>query len=223
MIDLATARRELLAACARLEPEQVDMSEALGRRLGAPVVARFPYPNADVSAMDGYAFAASCASRAGAPWEAVVRPGEAVRIFTGAIVPSGADCVALQEDALRDGHRVEFTEIPRPRQHIRFAGEGHQPGDRLMEVGDLMGPAAVGLLVGDGHRSVNVVRRPRVAILGTGDELLDPGGQPQVPGTVVDGNGPMIATFVRMAGGEVLEVSRARESRSLQPLDAREA
>lgn len=163
--------------------------------------------------MDGYALRSSDASRIGArlevigesragqPWSGPVGPGEAVRIFTGAVLPGDADSIVIQEDARASEDQVEIREVPRPGAHIRRLGEGHGPGDLLLDGGSPIGPAAVGLLISDGHEQIHVHGRPRVAILGTGDELLPPGARPERPGSVVDGNGPMIASFVSLRGG----------------------
>jgi molybdopterin molybdotransferase len=221
MIPLDDARLAVLGACVATPALALPLAEALGRFLAAPVLARHPYPNADVSAMDGYALRAGDApevgtglpvageSRAGEPYGGVLGPGEAVRIFTGAVLPSGADAIVIQEDTRREGDQVEIMEVPSPGAHIRYRGEGHEPGDTLLGPGTKLGPAAVGLLVSDGQVEATVHAPPRVAILGTGDELLPPGAAPETPGAVVDGNGCMIAAFVTIRGAEPTDVSRA--------------
>ncbi len=224
MIGLDEARAAILASCEPLEAEAVSVARAAGRVLTHGVDAQHPYPNADLSAMDGYAVRsedisepevaveAVGESRAGAPWTGSLGRGQAVRIFTGAIVPDSADAVVIQEDTRASGDRIEILETPRLGANIRRLGEGHRPGDRLLEAGAVVGPAAVGLLISDGHAQVQVHARPRVAILGTGDELLAPGERPERAGSVVDGNGPMIEAFVEGRGGVVAGCARAIDS-----------
>jgi molybdopterin molybdotransferase len=173
--------------------------------------------------MDGYALRASDVpsvgarlpvvgeSRAGVPHDRDLAPGEAVRIFTGAVLPQGADAIVIQEDTRSRDGAVEILEVPAPGAHIRSAGEGHRPGDTLLAPGMRITPAAVGLLISDGQVEATVHRRPRVAVLGTGDELLAPGDSPDRPGSVVDGNGPMIAAFLTSRGAEATDVSRATD------------
>jgi molybdopterin molybdotransferase len=223
VISLVDARGQVIEACEPLGGERVSILDAVGRALTAPVLAQHPYPNADVSAMDGYAIRASDASevgarlavigesRAGGPWSGPMGPKEAVRIFTGAILPSDADAIVIQEDTRASEGQVEVLEVPRPGAHIRRLGEGHRPGENLLDRGTKIGPAAVGLLISDGHEKISVHRRPRVAILGTGDELLAPGARPERPGSVVDGNGPMIASFVTQRGAVTTGSERSHD------------
>ncbi len=223
MIGLDEARAQVLSTCEPLKGEVIAVGEAVDRVLVEPVFALHAYPNADVSAMYGYAPRANDAtsegarlsvigeSRAGAPWAGPVGPGEAVRIFTGAVVPGDADTIVIQEDTRAAPGQVEILEVPRRGAHIRFAAEGHAPGDPLLDAGARITPAAVGLLISDGQTRVQVHRRPRVAVLGTGDELLDPGEAPSTPGSVVDGNGPMIDSFVRAHGGVAVGSVRLRD------------
>ncbi len=210
MTPLDEALREILGSFAALpDHEEVSLAEALGRVLARPLLATVDQPAADTSAMDGWAVRFGSAderwgvapgeSRAGGPPPAPLEPGMALRIFTGAVLPEGADTVVLQEDTARDGDAVHFTDPPQLGRHVRARASDVAVGDRLLDVGQTIHPGAIALLASQGRARVSVVRRPRVAIIPTGDELKAP-GEANAPGAIVDSNGPMLEALVREAG-----------------------
>ena len=212
MISVAEARGRILAGLAPVGAETVSVAAAAGRVLAAPVAARLTQPPADVSAMDGYALRAAEAalgatlalageSAAGHPFAGAVPPGGCVRISTGAYVPEGADAILLQEDASRAGGAVTVNEAPRAGRWIRRRGLDFTAGDALLEAGRRLSARDVGLAAAAGHPWVSVHRRPRVAILATGDEIALP-GEPLPPGGIVSSNSIALAAIVRAAGGE---------------------
>ena len=177
-------------ACAVLGAESVPLGEALGRVLAEPVVAGREIPPWDNSSMDGYALRAADTATA-SPEQPVtlavvgevaagrvaareVGPGQAYRILTGAPLPSGSDAVVPQEEVTRDGARVALGHAVQPGAYVRPRGEDIRSGDRILEPGSVLRPAALGVLAALGRARVSVYRRPTVAILSTGDELVDP-------------------------------------------------
>ena len=212
MISVEEARSRILAPLRATPAETVALASAWGRVLAAAVAARLTQPPADVSAMDGYALRAADGAAgarlrvagsapAGHPWGGAVQPGEAVRLFTGSVVPAGADTVLLQEDAERDGDWVTVREACTAGRHIRRAGQDFTVGDVLLSPGRRLGARDIGLAAAANHPWLAVHRHPRIAILGTGDEIALP-GEPIVPGGVVSSNAHAIAALVRAGGGE---------------------
>ena len=212
MIPVAEARARILAAVGPTEAEVVHLAEAWGRVAAAPLAARVTQPPQDVSAMDGYALRAVEGSQgarlrvagvapAGHPWTGTLRPGEALRLFTGSIMPAGADTVLLQEDATEAEGVVTVNETVTAGRHIRRAGQDFAAGDVLVPAGRRLSARDVGLAASGNLPWVRVHRRPRVAILATGDEIALP-GEPIPPGGIVSSNAHALAAFVRAAGGE---------------------
>ncbi|MFL1462289.1 gephyrin-like molybdotransferase Glp [Roseococcus sp. DSY-14] len=212
MITVAEARERILRALAPVGAETVSVAEAAGRVLAAPVAARLTQPPADVSAMDGYALRAAEAplgavlplageSAAGRPFGGVLPAGACLRISTGAVVPAGADAILLQEDAGRAGDAVTVNEAPRPGRWIRRRGLDFAEGEALLPPGRRLTPREAGLAAAAGHPWLSVHRRPRVAILATGDEVALP-GDPLAAGGIVSSNAFVLAALVRAAGGE---------------------
>lgn len=222
MLTVEEALDLVLQRVRRLPGERVDVREALGRVLAEPVVSRRlipPWPN---SSMDGYALRAQDTAPGGATLRVVGRiaaggvpdravgPGEAVRIFTGAPLPEGADAVVPQEDVHADGDEVTIPRAIEPGAYVRPRGEDVQAGDQVLEPGRSLGAAEIGMLATLGHSPVLVHRRPRVAILSTGDELVDLGVEPapwQIPNT----NSYSLAAQVREAGAEPIVIGIARD------------
>ena len=210
MKPLDEALVQVLGSFSALEAETVPLADALGRFLAEPLVALADQPAFDNSAMDGWALRhgdgdgprmrAAGESRAGGGLPPPLGAGEAMRIFTGAPMPAGADTVVLQEDTVVDRDRVRFTEPPRAGQHVRQRASDFAAGDRLASPGTAMSPGALALTAGQGLASIAVHRRPRVAIVPCGDEL-QPLGTTAPPGTIYDSNGPMLEALVRQAGG----------------------
>lgn len=212
MIPVAEALDRILAALSSTGPETVPLPDAATRVLALPLTARLTQPPADVSAMDGYALRAADAAPgarlrvvgeapAGHPFPGTVGPGEAVRIFTGAFVPLGADSILLQEDSRAADGTVEPIEAPRPGRHIRSAGLDFRAGDEVLPAGRVLTARDIGLAAAANHPWLTVHRRPRIALLATGDEISLP-GDPLPPGGIVSSNAHALAALVRAAGGE---------------------
>jgi molybdopterin molybdotransferase len=223
MISVTEARARILAGLAPTGAEIVALMDGAGRVTAAPVVARHSNPPADVSAMDGYAVRAADAAPgarlsligtapAGHPFAGRVGPGEAVRLFTGSLVPEGADSILIQENAAAEGGVVTVTEQPGPGRHIRPMGQDFRAGETLLAAGQRLNPRSIGLAAAGGHAWLSVHRRPRIVILSTGDEIALP-GEPLPPGGVVSSNGPALAALVRVAGGEPTLLPAARDDR----------
>ncbi len=211
MISVAEARDRILAAFAPVGAETVALAEAAGRISAAPVIARTTQPPADVSAMDGYAVRTEDgrdgavlrligSAPAGHPFAGGIGVGETVRIFTGSFVPAGADAVLLQEDASPEGETIRVRETVRPGQHIRRMGQDFAQGDVVIAAGRRLSPRAIGLAAAANHPWLLVHRRPRVAVLATGDEIALP-GEPIPPGGIVSSNAHVLAAMVASLGG----------------------
>ncbi len=224
MIPVEEARTRILAGIAATSPEVVPLAAAWGRVLAAPVLARLTQPPRDVSAMDGYAMRAADATLgatlavvgsapAGHPWAGTLRPGEALRLFTGSIVPDGADSILLQEDATRDGDIVTVNEAATLGRHIRRAGQDFAGGDVLIAAGKRLNARDIGLIAAGNHPWATVHRRPRVAILATGDEIALP-GDPIPSGGIVSSNSHALAALVRACGGEATVLPIAADDRA---------
>ncbi len=190
MIALEDAQRRLLALAKPVPAETIPLHSAADRYAAADIIAKRTQPVRDLSAMDGYAvrFADERGpwrligqSAAGAAFAGSIGPGEAVRIFTGAALPQGADTVIMQEDMRTEGDTIYLSaplELVAGR-HVRKTGEDFTSGDLLASAGDLMTPARIALAAMGGHGEVSVRRPIRVAILSTGDELVPPGAPTQ--------------------------------------------
>lgn len=208
--------------------ESVPLREAAGRVLAGDVAALRTQPDFDASAMDGYALRARDQDRplrligeaqAGRAFEGTLADGQAVRIFTGAPVPAGADTVLIQENAERlDVDTVRAAEAVSPGANIRRAGNDFSAGDLLLRAGSRLTAGQVALAASGGHPRLDVLRRPRVAILATGDELVEP-GQAVGPSQIVASNSYGVAALVEANGGEVLDLGIAPDD--LQAIAAR--
>jgi molybdopterin molybdotransferase len=219
LVEIEEARRMVLAAVSPLGGETVALgAAALGRVLAEEVTATEPVPSFDSSAMDGFAVRAEDLvgasssrpialrvigeSRAGAPASNGLAGGEAIAISTGAMIPAGADAVVRVEDTHARGDRVDVTVAPASGRDIRRAGEDVRPGQTILRNGAVLGPAELGVLASLAHPEVSCARRPRVAVVVSGDELLAP-GEPMRPGGVRDSSSFSISALARCAGGEV--------------------
>lgn len=220
MISVDEARTRILAGLRPMPAEVVALANAWNRVSAEPVVARLTQPPSDVSAMDGYALRASDgglhaalrvigAAPAGHPFDGTVGAGQTVRLFTGSVVPSGADAILLQEDAERSGDTVVVNEAVVAGRHIRRAGQDFSRGDAVIPAGRRITARDVGLAAAANHPWLVVHRKPRVAILATGDEIAMP-GEPIPPGGIVSSNSHALAALVRAVGGEptVLPVAK---------------
>ena len=210
LLAVEEAQARLLALREPLGSENIAFSESLGRHLSDDVIALRDQPAAPISAMDGYAirfddlpgpWTVIGESAAGAAPDRSVGSSEAMRIFTGALLPPGADTVIVQEDVARDDDALSMTaDGPRARgRHIRPSAADFAAGDRLLAAGTRLTPGAIAAAAMSGAGQLAVGRRPRVAIVTTGDELVQP-GRPLAPGQIPDSNGVMLAA---MLAGEV--------------------
>ncbi|MCR6632281.1 MAG: molybdopterin molybdotransferase MoeA [Magnetospirillum sp.] len=223
MISVEVALERVLDGCRPTAPEMVALPASLGRVLAEDVAARVAHPPLDVSAMDGYAVRAADLpqpgrlsvigeSAAGRPFAGTLGAGQAVRIFTGAGMPPGADTVVMQEDATRAGDTVDITIAPTPGKHVRTRGLDFQPGQIGLKAGTVMGPRQIALAAAMNVPWLTVRRRPRVAVLSTGDEIAMP-GDPLGPAQLVSSNGPGIAALITLLGGEPVQLGIARDTR----------
>ena len=213
LLPVADALARLLAGVAALPAETLPLTAARGRVLAVDLLAKLTQPPFDASAMDGYAI--RWADRAG-PWDVIgesaaghgfagrVGPGEAARIFTGAPLPAGADTIVVQEDISRSAGIATLSGDgpPRTGAHIRQAGQDFATGAALAAAGDRLTPARLGLIAAAGHGNVSVVRRPRVTLITTGDELVPPGTLPG-PHQIVSSNSVMLGALFESAGALV--------------------
>ncbi|HET9887055.1 MAG TPA: gephyrin-like molybdotransferase Glp [bacterium] len=220
------AERIILAATPQVSMEIVELDFAYGRVLAQSITANNSIPPFDASMVDGFAVRAEdvvLASPsapvelpivenipAGATPARQIEQGTCARIFTGSMLPQGADAVVMMEWASWNESLVRITKGAKAGQHVRRAGEDVRSGDRVLEPGVSLRPQEVGLLASLGFPSVAVARRPRVAILMTGDELLSPGA-PLTPGKIRSSNRYTLAGQIRDAGCEVLDLGTARD------------
>jgi len=214
------ALEQILARASVLEAESVDVTSALGRILAEPIVSGREIPPWANSSMDGYAVRASDTREgpaqlrvvgriaAGALPSRAVGAGEAVRIFTGAPLPDGADAVVPQEDVEVEGDRVRVPGGVATGAYVRPRGEDVRRGDHVLSPGQRLGPAEIGLLATLGHSPVRVHRRPRVAILSTGNELADLGTEPG-PGQIPNTNTYSLMAQVTEAGAVAVNLGIA--------------
>lgn len=232
MISVEEALRRVVEAFSPLAVEQVGLAEGFGRVLAEDVIARITQPPKAVSAMDGYAVRASdvqkvpvtlrCvgAASAGVAYDGRLGPGQAIRIFTGAPVPAGTDAIVIQEDTKSEGDRVVVLEAPQPGRYIRPAGLDFQRGEVGITAGRRLGPRDIALAAAMNVPWLSVRRKPRVAILATGNEIVMP-GDPLGPDQIVSSNALALAAAIVAWGGEPLNLGIAKDTKeSLQALAA---
>jgi molybdopterin molybdotransferase len=224
MLSVTEARTRILALLAPTGGEIVTLAEAAGRVLAAPVIARLTQPPLDVSAMDGFALRAADATvgaqlriigaaPAGHPFAGSVGPGEAVRLFTGSVVPAGADCIVIQEDTEHSDTVVTLRAAGQPGKHVRGAGLDFTLGDTLLEPGRRLTARDIGLAAAANHPWLTVHRKPVIAVLATGDEIAMP-GDPIPQGGIVSSNSHALAAFIRANGGIPIMMPIALDDRA---------
>lgn len=220
-VDEAVAR--VTRGLAALDAETISLNEAHGRVLAADLVATRDQPPFAASAMDGYAvrkcdvetvpvsLVVTGEVPAGRPFDRPVNAGEAVRIFTGGVVPEGADQIVIQENTERDGDSVIVQSAPGPKSYIRPKGLDFADGETVLEAGGKLGPQDLALAAALNYPQVSVRKRPIVAILANGDELVEPGGNPG-PGQIISSNSVGIAALIRALGATPLDLGIARDN-----------
>jgi len=219
-LDEAVARVLALAAGQERRAETVTLAQAAGRHVLSAVTALRDQPTRPLAAMDGYAVAGEGSwqvigeSAAGHAFGGSICPGQAVRIFTGAVVPDGAVSVIMQEDITRDGDCAVLGEgmAMIPGKHIRAKASDFAAGDVLIPAGSHMGPVQLALAASGGHGSVSVAPMVRVAILSTGDELRPP-GEPCAEDQIPASNGIMLAALLARPGVEVVDMGIIPDTR----------
>ncbi len=209
LLTVEDARARMLVAVRAMPAEDVDLAEAAGRVLAQPVAARRDQPPFAASAMDGWALRSADGtgarrivgeSAAGHGYAGSVGPGEAVRIFTGAALPAGADAIVIQENARREGETVIIDEAPTSR-FVRPAGLDFRAGHRLLEAGSRLDPWRLSLAAAAGRATLSVASRPKVAILATGEEVVAPGAAPG-PFQIFNSASPALAALCHAWGAQ---------------------
>ncbi|MCT8974358.1 gephyrin-like molybdotransferase Glp [Microbaculum marinisediminis] len=224
LLPVEEALRRIVDGVPPRPAERVPLDDALDRVLAEDIAARRTQPPWDTSAMDGYAVRAADvatvpttlrvigAAPAGHPFEGTVGAGEAVRIFTGAPLPDGANAIVIQEDTERAGDEVTVLESSGIGRFVRKRGLDFAEGDVLLSAGRRADPRAIALAAAMNHADLSVHGRPKVAILSTGDELALPGSDPG-PEKIIASNGFGLAAIVRRAGGIPVDLGIAADDR----------
>ncbi len=222
-MPVADALAAVLAGVEPLPEEMVALDTAFHRVLARDVAALRTQPPQAMSAMDGYAVRSADAPAAGSrlkvigevaagrPLEKSLGAGEAIRIFTGGVIPEGADAVVIQEDTVADGGHITITEAARPGRHIRPAGIDFREGDVLLTRGSRLTDRDLSLAAGMNYPALPVRRRPKVALLATGDELVMPGSTPG-PGQIVYSNGYALRALARHEGADTVDLGIAADT-----------
>src|ERR1700736_6516554 len=234
LMPVVDALSAVLAGAEPLPEETIALDAAHHRVLARDVAALRTQPPQAMSAMDGYAVRAVDASHvaarlkvigevaAGRPFERAVGAGEAARIFTGGVIPEGADAVVIQEDTVAESGGITITEAAIPGRHIRPAGVDFKKGDVLLAKGIRLTDRDLSLAAGMNYSDLPVRRRPKVAILATGDELVMPGSTPG-PGQIVYSNGYALRALARAEGADTIELGIAADTVAATALGIRRA
>jgi molybdopterin molybdotransferase len=233
-MPVTEALSAVLAGAEPLPEEMVALDAAHHRVLARDVAALRTQPPQAMSAMDGYAVRSADASTvaarlrvigevaAGRPFERTVGKGEAARIFTGGVIPEGADAVIIQEDTVVEGGGITITEAAVAGRHIRPAGVDFREGDVLLARRTRLTDRDLSLAAGMNHPELPVHRRPKIAILATGDELVMPGSSPG-PGQIVYSNGYALRALARQEGAETVDLGIAADTVEATKLGIRRA
>ncbi|MBD0304312.1 MAG: molybdopterin molybdotransferase MoeA, partial [Tolypothrix sp. T3-bin4] len=220
MVSVSDAQAIILNLVQPLDHQQdtevVDLLAADSRILAKPVTSPLDFPHWDNSAMDGYAVRYEDVQHssdnpavleivedipAGYQPKSTIQPGQAARIFTGAVIPAGADTVVMQEKTRREENRVFILDAPKPQEFVRHKASFYQAGTQLLPAGIKLYASEIAVLAAAQCPQLRVYRRPRVAIFSTGDELRTV-AQPLQPGQIVDSNQYALAALVRQSGAE---------------------
>ena len=222
LLAVAEALARVLAEAKPLPAEKTELDDALGRVLTEDLTALRTQPPAAVSAMDGYALRATDVAQApvklavigevaaGHPFEGKVGAGQAARIFTGGVLPEGSDTVVIQELTARNGNTVTVKKPAAKGRNVRLQGIDFSAGQMLLEKGRRLSARDLMLAAAMNYAAVPVHRRPRVAVLGTGDELVAPGGKP-APGEIVYSNGYALRALFQSEGAETIDLGIAHD------------
>jgi molybdopterin molybdotransferase len=232
MISVAEALQRILDGVHRMPSENISLAAGHGRVLAKDVTARLTQPPTDVSAMDGYAVRAMDVatvpatltqigeSAAGNAFQETVGPGQTTRIFTGAPLPDGADTIVIQEDADVAGDQVTMKESSAKGRFVRPAGLDFQMGDVGVAANRVLSARDVGLAAAMNVPWLTVARRPRIALLATGDEIVRP-GEPVGPNQIISSNTIALMGLIKAAGGEAIDLGIASDDEdSLRALAA---
>jgi molybdopterin molybdotransferase len=223
LMPVADALAAILAGADPLGEEMIALEDAYHRVLAHDVAARRTQPPQAMSAMDGYAVRAADAAEvnarlkvigevaAGRPFDRALGAGEAARIFTGGVIPDGADAVVIQEDTVADGNSITITEAAATGRHIRPAGVDFREGDVLLRGGSRLTERDLSLAASMNYPELPVRRRPRLALLATGDELVMPGERPG-PGQIVYSNGYALRALARAEGADTVDLGVAADT-----------
>ncbi len=223
LMPVADALAAILEGSQPMPEEMVALEAAHHRVLARDVAARRTQPPQAMSAMDGYAVRAADAAQvsaklkvigevaAGRPFDRAIGPGEAARIFTGGVIPDGADAVVIQEDTVADGNSITITEAASPGRNVRPAGVDFSEGDVLLSVGTLLSDRDLSLAASMNYPELPVRRRPKLALLATGDELVMPGQTPG-PGQIVYSNGYALRALARAEGADTVDLGVAADT-----------
>ncbi|MBR9825361.1 MAG: molybdopterin molybdotransferase MoeA [Alphaproteobacteria bacterium] len=223
MIRLEEARARVLALVTPMPQEIIPLVEAQGRVLAMPVLAAWPQPAQDLSAMDGYAVLSDDLantptdlvlmgeSAAGHGFDGALRPGHAIRVSTGAEVPAGADQIVIQENTKREADILTVMDEPRPGAHIRRTGQDFITDEVLGQPGLRLRGESLALLAAGGTDALPVARRPRIGVMASGDELVALGEWPG-PGQIVNSVTPGLMGLIKSWGGQAVDLGIARDA-----------
>ncbi|MCQ9617194.1 molybdopterin molybdotransferase MoeA [Paenalcaligenes niemegkensis] len=222
MLDFDTAQNRLVQAGTRPEiAERVTVDQARGRILANNVSAAINIPPADNSAMDGYAIRfADFQEGISYPIQQrvyagdlpqAIQPGQAIRLFTGSLIPEGADTIVIQEDCTETDGKLHINVAPVQGQHVRFTGEDMPAGKAILLKGTVIGSGQIAILASQGVTEIDVFPVPKIGILTTGNELAEP-GQPLHAGQIYNSNASMLASLVKQLGSNVVRIVHAADT-----------